>query len=838
MDRSTETARGGFDHWRETHDAMGRPREAYERLMGSLKALTPRQLKAISHRLDATMREMGVTFGLIRDRPWGRRLWLCDLMPQIFRAEEWDLIESAMRQRLRMMEAFLTDIYSERSILRDGLLPVQPVLGSRYHQLVARSLPRKSFLHLSGAAICRLPDGTMAFKHYYFSNASGISYMIQNRRALARVIPQSFGDLPIRSIALSPVDILELLRGLSDEPEPTVVLLSPGPGSAVFSEHSFLARRMGIPVVQGGDLVVLNDSVYLKTVSGLEKVDVIYSRLADPWLDPLVFRSDSLLGVPGLVHCIRKKKVTLVNSIGSQLADDRAILPFSSLMTQYYLGERLVLPTVPTFWLGDIDQKEHVIDELWKYTIRPLYGERILLGGDGRIPSARAVEAARRAILKCPASYVAQPQECDALAVTFEDGLARERLQDHIIFGIREPNGNYKIFPGALTRVATASSPFTANELGGGSKDTWVESSEPELAENVPSISRDIFPPASHVSSRVAESFYWLGRYFERAYSLAVMIRVIADLELEELNPAERMLYRPVWNQLLPPLENPEGVTRRNISSQAGRYRLALDLSEPDSVTCAVLRAARNADSILDLLSLEALRVVENLRGTLSEIPFNPEDEESRQAAAIRKVCEEVCSRVPEFFGVAEATMLADGAWVFCEVGQKYERALITANALRSVKPSAEDATGAWDSHEQEIQLSAFLRLLESRDIYRRLYQMRVEKGLVFELLWSNEMAPRSVLRCLNFCSRRLKDCHGVDSPGTRKAVEAIENLAAELGKAAWLRWSDEEPQQISKATDDFLAKCFSLHQIITDGFINHQIHIKEINRLGAKNAF
>ena len=240
---------------------------------------------------------------------------------------------------------FLRDIYGKKEILKANLLPIQPILGSTAYQRAAASLtpPGGAYLHLAGLSLCRVPSGEFVVKHHYFSNASGISYMIQNRRALARVIPQSFQDFSIRSIADAPVDILELLRSLSDHPDPTVVLLSSGPGSAVYSEHSFLARRMGIPLVQGGDLLVLNDAVFLKTVSGLEKVEVIYNRISDQWLDPMVFRRDSLLGVAGLVHCIRKGTVAVVNSIGSQLSDDRALLPFAGQIIRFYLGERAAL---------------------------------------------------------------------------------------------------------------------------------------------------------------------------------------------------------------------------------------------------------------------------------------------------------------------------------------------------------------------------------------------------------------------------------------------------------------------------------------------------------------
>ena len=551
-----KTEENQFRHWGEVYAPDGSLRDLYRGLVDALDAMPRSRVRALDERLEATMREMGVTFDISRHSPWGRRPWLCDLLPQVFGEEEWDTLERGMRQRLDAFEMFLADIYGPREILRSGVLPVQPVLGSAFRQRVAEELPRPggAFLHLSGAALCRLPDGRMAIKHHYFSNASGISYMVQNRRALARVLPQSFREMPIRSLAEVPTDILESLHAHSTEPDPTVVLLTPGAGSAVYSEHAFLSRRMGIPLVQGGDLLVLNEAVYLKTVSGLEKVEVIYTRLSDAWLDPMAFRRDSVLGVPGLVHCIRRGTVSVVNAVGSQLADDRALLPFASTIIGYYLGQRPILPTLETYWLGDIDQREHVLADLERFTIRPLYGEKILLGGDGRRPGGRALREARRAIAADASAYVAQSQDCDALAPTFFHGTRRVHRQDHIIFAMRRSDGKREIFPGALTRTNSETSPYTANELGGASKDTWVVEPPGWVEPPRALVSLEFVAPAAHIGSRVAEAFYWIGRYLERASSLATMIRVIETLEWEELNPTERTLYRPVWNKILPPL--------------------------------------------------------------------------------------------------------------------------------------------------------------------------------------------------------------------------------------------------------------------------------------------
>ncbi|MDX2082125.1 MAG: circularly permuted type 2 ATP-grasp protein [Terrimicrobiaceae bacterium] len=824
-----------FPLWNETFAEDGSPRGGYRPLFERLHSMPRSRVRSLDERLEATMREMGVTFDVSRERPWGSRPWFCDLMPQIFTAEEWETISAGLCQRLRAFEFFLRDVYSGKSILREEQVPIQPVLGSPFFQRAASGLPAPggAYLHLSGAAICRLPDGSLAVKHHYFSNASGISYMMQNRRALARVIPQSFHESAIHPISDAPIDILEMLRSLSGVSDPAVVLLTPGPGSAVFSEHSFLARRMGIPLVQGGDLLVLNDAVYLKTVSGLQRVEIIYTRVSDPWLDPMVFRRDSLLGVPGLVHCIRKGTVMVVNGIGSQLADDRSLLPLAPQIIRYYLGERPILKTLPTFWLGDLDQKEMVLSDVSDYTIRPLYGERIVLGGDGRRPDAKQIDAALAEILPNASQFVAQPQACDALTVSFGNGKPTLRRQDHIVFAWRVGEGDYEVFPGALTRISTEQSPYTASELGGGSKDTWVYvgfENDPELPDAPRA--QDAILPAQHVTSRVAESFYWLGRYLERASNVAGMVGIIELLELEELNPTERTHYRPVWNTILPPLEGTGTGSRRTISSPVGRYRLTLDTAEPGSVVSTILRAAANAESVTEALSLEAWGVISQLRDRFRSTRFQPHAEPETLAAASRRLCDFARQLIPQFFGTAEYTMVADGGWKFCEIGQMIERAAITANAVSSiVKPLLEPDDES--DHAMEIRLSAFLRLLNSRDVYRRVYQARIEPVPLLDLLWKNPMAPRSVVRCLLGCSQRLTESSGSASPAVERSVAAIDSLVHAIQSTDWegllpVPGADKPKKSpLAAHCESLLERVLSIHDLVSDGFLNHQVHMR-----------
>ena len=397
--------------WHEVLDTDGSPRPQYAGILESLGRMRAADLRALDDRMAATLREMGMNFDVIRNDPWGRQPWTCDLLPHIFNSDDWAHLVNGFRQRLRAFEHFLADVYGQREILRAGAVPIHAVLGSPHFQNACMGVPcpRGAYLHLSGLCVARDVRGAWQVKHQDFGHTTGISYMMQNRRALARVLPEIFQDAPVQSLAEVPLAIMERLRETNPGRggEPAVVLLSPGAGSAVSSEQSFLARRMGIPVVQGGDLLVLDDCVFLKTVRGLERVEVIYNRVPDAWLDPLVFRSDSRLGVPGLVHCLRKGTVSLVNAVGSQLADDRSLLAFAPQIIRFYLNESPILPTVPTYWLGDIDQREMVLENLEAYRIRPISREDT--SGSWERASERDPAALQQEIRRNPAHYVAQP---------------------------------------------------------------------------------------------------------------------------------------------------------------------------------------------------------------------------------------------------------------------------------------------------------------------------------------------------------------------------------------------------------------------------------------------
>ncbi len=788
-------------------------------------------MRTVAEEMEAALREMGVSHGA---RTGNQQSWTCDPLPHIFSPEEWNTVVSGIRQRLAVFELFLQDVYGPRRILRDGVVPIHLVLGSPAYRSasIGLPLPHDAYLHLCGITITRDCSGALAVKGHQLSRGSGIAYMMQNRRALARVLPDFFEENAVASLADTPLALGEALRSAAPPrtDNPSVVLLSPGPESAAYYEHGFLARRTGIPVVQGDDLLVLDDHLYLKTVRGLKRVDVVFNRVPDVWLDPLVLRKGSTLGVPGLVHCIRRGTVTLLNAIGSQLADDRSLLPFATQIIQYYLHEQPILPTVATYWLGDIDQRELVLENLDDFRIEPISSDD--LANDLALAPAQIAELMSNE----SARYVAQPIDPEAVTQYYEDGAPAEGRQEHVVFALRQ-GANFEVFPGALTRVFPGG---TSNGRHWITKDSWVPGEE-EAHPSVHVLPRrfaDSSAPSREVTSSDAESFYWMGRYLERAYHQAYLIQVIETLETEELNSAERKLYRPMWNRLLPPLETSAGESRRSITTRLDRYKLVL-MPEPGSVASTLNRVFANAESLQDAISPEAWATLSGLRTVFQRTRFKKKISDEQCATVARRLSSEVAQRLPQFFAIASRTMLGDDGWRFCEAGEKLERAVITANAICSIGKSL-----ARLPQPSEIQLSAFLRLLGTRDAYRRIFQMRAEPEALLEVLWQHPEAPRSVRRCLTDCLELLERSASPDSAGATDALVGIDNLINRICRIDWSEHLPEEeenellrglepataPQKdtLSPILNELLNSTLNVHNLISDGFLSHQAYIAQ----------
>lgn len=466
---------GGF--FDEMLDGDRRPRPHYRTLYEQLASMTPERLAERIRVADAFFLTQGIGFTVYGDEEGTDRIFPFDLVPRIVPADEWAHIERGLVQRLRALNLFLGDVYHAQRILTEGRVPAELVFGSRNfrREMIGLDVPGGVYAHVGGVDLVRDHAGRYLVLEDNLRVPSGVSYMLDSRQALKRVFAPLFDRYGVRPIDHYPRELYETLRSVAPRvAEPNVVLLSPGAYNSAYYEHSFLARQMGIEIVEGRDLVVHRNQVFNRTTRGLERVDVVYRRIDDAFLDPLAFRQDSLLGVPGLLNAYRAGTVTLANAIGTGVADDKAIYPYVPEMIRFYLGEEPILPNVPTYLGADDDDRAFIlehIDELVVKAVDQSGGYGMLIG-----PAASAAEREefRRLVEAEPRNYVAQPTIALSRHPTFVDGGLHGCHVDLRPFVLSAADG-VRIVPGGLTRTALRRGSLVVNSSqGGGSKDTWV----------------------------------------------------------------------------------------------------------------------------------------------------------------------------------------------------------------------------------------------------------------------------------------------------------------------------------------------------------------------------
>jgi uncharacterized circularly permuted ATP-grasp superfamily protein len=465
------------DFFDEMLEAPGRPRPHYKALYESLATLPPDALEERNRVANSFFLTQGIGFTVYGDEQGTDRIFPFDLVPRIVPAGEWAQIERGLEQRLRALNLFLDDIYHGQRILSAGVVPPELVFGAKgfRREMIGVDPPGRIYAHVGGIDLVRDRDGRYLVLEDNLRTPSGVSYMLESRQALKRILAQVFGRYGVRPIDDYPRALSETLRSVAPRGgDPTVVLLTPGSYNSAYYEHSFLARQMGIEMVEGQDLVVHRNRVFIRTTSGLEQVDVIYRRIDDDFLDPLAFRQDSALGAAGLLNAYRAGNVSLANAIGTGVADDKAIFPFVPKMIRYYLDEEPLLESVPTYLATDVKQRDYILEHLDELVVKAVDQS----GGYGMLIGPHSTEAERaefRGLIEAsPRSYVAQPTIALSRHPTFLDGELRGCHVDLRPFVLSGADRTW-IIPGGLTRTALRPGSLVVNSSqGGGSKDTWV----------------------------------------------------------------------------------------------------------------------------------------------------------------------------------------------------------------------------------------------------------------------------------------------------------------------------------------------------------------------------
>ena len=459
------------------------PRHACTEFVSRLQAIPETELRERQQAAELNLSNMGITFNVYGHEDGEEKVWPFDLLPRIIDSEEWLRVERGLKQRVYALNLFVEDIYNDKKILKDGIVPHDLILSAQTyrHQMEGFRPTQGVWCHISGVDLIRHKDGTIYVLEDNLRCPSGVSYVLENRQVMKRAFARLFEGMSVSSVEEYPDQLLQRLIECAPlhTGEPTAVVLTPGVYNSAYFEHTFLAQQMGVELVQGSDLVVDNGYVYMRTTKGNKRVDVIYRRIDDDFLDPLCFREDSCLGVPGLIDAYRRGNVTLANAPGTGVADDKAVYAYVPEIIKYYLGEEAILENVPTYVCSDSAQCDYVVTHLDELVVKPTNES----GGYGILMGPQATQAERDAyvdlIRSNPRNYIAQPMLQLSTVPTLVDDRLEPRhvdLRPFVLCG-----EEIYVMPGGLTRVALKKGSMVVNSSqGGGSKDTWVLRSDSE----------------------------------------------------------------------------------------------------------------------------------------------------------------------------------------------------------------------------------------------------------------------------------------------------------------------------------------------------------------------
>jgi uncharacterized circularly permuted ATP-grasp superfamily protein len=461
----------------ELFESRGKPRPGSKLLIERLESLSGESILAKQKAAETMLLQMGITFAVYGNEEGGEKIFPFDIIPRIIDGAEWDRIEAGLKQRIFALNAFIDDIYNGRRIVKDRVIPEDVILSSKTYRKECESFspPHNIWCHVTGTDLVRDSDGTYYVLEDNLRCPSGVSYVLENRQILKRTFPQVFEASNVRAVDDYPNLLLDILEYLAPESvsAPTIGVLTPGTYNSAYFEHSFLARQMGVELLEGQDLIVHNGFIHMQTTKGLQQVDVLYRRIDDDFIDPLAFRPDSMLGVPGLMEVYKSGKLAMANAPGTGVADDKVIYAYVPKIIKYYTGEEPILPNVPTYVCAEQKERAYVLENLDKLVVKAANES----GGYGMLVGPHASQAERKKfaqlIRENPRNYMAQPTlALSRVPSLIEDTIEGRHvdLRPYILYG-----KEIYVLPGGLTRVALRKGSLVVNSSqGGGSKDTWV----------------------------------------------------------------------------------------------------------------------------------------------------------------------------------------------------------------------------------------------------------------------------------------------------------------------------------------------------------------------------
>ena len=747
--------------WHEMLGVDGHVRPHWQELLAHLQRSGPQQLAQRQSLLNRQLRENGVTYNIYADPDGAHRPWELDLLPQVIPAAEWAELARGIAQRARLLNGVLADIYGPQQLIAEGLLPAELVFGHNNFLWPCQGIqvPEQTWLHLYAADLARGPDGRWWVTADRTQAPSGAGYALENRTVVSRAFPELYRDLHVQHLAGFFRTLQQSLARLapSGRETPLVVLLTPGRFNESWFEHLFLARQLGYPLVEGSDLTVRDGTVYLKTLSGLRRVHAILRRLDDDFCDPLELRTDSALGVPGLLDAVRQGRVLVANALGSGVLESPGLPGFLPAISQRLLGEELLLPSIASWWCGEPAALEQALEKMPDLLFKPAFPSQSfqpLLGRDLDATQRQALAARLRAR---PYAYVAQELAQLSHAPVWQGAGLEDRPVGMRVYAVASADG-WRVLPGGLTRVAAqADAEVVSMQRGGASKDTWILGERPARGEQWQVSQRlgvaDLVRADPYLPSRVVENLFWFGRYCERCDASARLLRILLGRYLDGDSPQalEAAVQLAEEVSLLPG----EGTLDT-------RLRTALlDPGWDFSLRANLQRLQWAAGQVRGKLSRENWQALSELQREAQRL-----DDLSADFTELLDFLDRLILSMAALSGFALDDMTRDEGWRFLLTGRRIERLHALSSSLAAFLrgPEATDQAG----------LEWLLELANSSITYRSRYLAVAQVVPVLDLLLLDEQNPHGVLFQLRSLLRSLERLR---SPAETALLELADRL-------------------------------------------------------------
>ncbi len=720
-------------HWLPFLDALGSMSEAQ-----------------IAHHWDTAQRliqENGTTYNVYEDQGGGARPWRMDPIPFLIDPNEWRELEAGLIQRAKLLNAIVQDIYGPQRLLRENLLPAPLVFGNPNFLRPMHGIEPPGGTHLNFLAfdIARAPDQRWWVLSDRTQAPSGAGYALENRVVLGRTLPNIFRGAQVHRLAEFFQSLSDNLVAITGKEDPMIVLMTPGPHNETFFEHAYLARYLGFPLVEGADLTVRDDRVFLKTLTGLKQVDLIFRRVDGDFCDPLELRADSLLGVAGLVAAIRSGNVTVANSLGSGVVESEAVMSFLPGLCQSLLSEDLMVPSLATWWCGQPKERQYVLENIDDLILKPTFASSRIIssqseGGENDVVPSR--DALSTLLNRRGYEYFGEESMTLATAPVWNNGQLVPRPMVLRVY-LCADGDSYKVMPGGLTRTADGSDGRSVSmQQGDASKDTWVQSDKPvSTFSRLPSADQPVTlrRSGSNLPSRVADNLFWLGRYAERTEnSVRLMRSMILRLAGEAGAGEDPQTLTRLTNILVDFGYMNQRAARKTVAGgiraiEREMAALLFERGNPNGLLNLLSSLQRTASLVRERLSLDSWRILNGLhRTTLNDATATRLDSDDALA-----LLNHILENLAAFSGMQKENMTRSLGWRLLDIGRRIERATHMAKLIHELTIDGDPA--------QEGGLDLILELGDSTMTYRTRYLSGVQLTAVVDLLMTDESNPRSI---------------------------------------------------------------------------------------------